>query len=335
MSFHRHPIWTRRDFCLGFSAAGVAALLNLHAPAGAARPLLETTTIRLPRIPALCFAPQFLAEEFLRLEGFTDVQYVDGKLYDLLASGEVDVTQSFVAPFIRQIDNQLPVVLLGGVHVGCYQLIAVGDIKRITDLRGKTLAVPPGSAGPRLFIGAILSYVGLNPDDVRYVEHPKSETARLLLEGEIDAYLGFPPVPQELRAKSIGRVLLNSSTDQPWSQYFCCVSAGNREFVREHPEATKRALRAIMKADTICAREPEKVARYLVDQKITDNYDYAIGTLRDVGYGYSARYNVEDTVRFYALRLHDVGLIKSSPNSIISRGTDFSIADELQKELKF
>ena len=66
-------------------------------------------------------------------------------------------------------------------------------------------------------------------------------------------YLGFPPDPQELRARKIGHVVVNSAVDRPWSQYFCCMATANREFVRKHPVATKRALRAILKAADLCA----------------------------------------------------------------------------------
>ena len=47
-----------------------------------------------------------------------------------------------------------------------------------------------------------------------------------------------------MRARKIGRVILNSTEDRPWSQYFCCMLAGNTDFIREHPVATKRVLRA-------------------------------------------------------------------------------------------
>src|SRR5438445_2667597 len=78
---------------------------------------------------------------------------------------------------------------------------------------------------------------------------------QLFEEGKSDAYLGLPPDPQHLRGKKVGHVVVNSSVDRPWSQYFCCVATGNREFVRKHPVATKRALRAIMKSADICALE--------------------------------------------------------------------------------
>jgi len=159
-------------------------------------------------------------------------------------------------------------------------------------------------------------------------------TMRLLAEGRIDAFLGFPPQPQELRAKKIGHVVVNSAVDRPWSQYFCCMVVGNREFVRKHPVATKRAMRAILKAATMCALEPERAARALVDKGFTTRQDYALQAMREVPYGNWREYEPEDTVRFYALRLHEAGMIKSSPQKIIAQGTDWRFLNELKKELK-
>jgi NitT/TauT family transport system substrate-binding protein len=122
--------------------------------------------------------------------------------------------------------------------------------------------------------------------------------------------------------------------DRPWSQYFCCMTIGNREFVRQHPVATKRALRAILKATDLCALNPERVARLLVDKGYTPRYDYALQTLTDIPYGKWREYDPEDTIRFYALRLHEVGMIKSSPQKILAQGTDWRALNELKRELK-
>ena len=73
--------------------------------------------------------------------------------------------------------------------------------------------------------------------------------------------MGFPPDPQEIRARKIGHVVVNSNLDRPWSQYFCCVLAAHREFVQKYPVATKRALRAILKGTDVCAAEPDRAGR--------------------------------------------------------------------------
>ena len=147
-------------------------------------------------------------------------------------------------------------------------------------------------------------------------------------------FSGFPPEPQELRARKIGRVILNTTTDKPWSQYFCCMLVGNREFVRDHPIATKRVLRAILKANDICAAEPEQAAQQLVDRGFTERYDYALETLTEIPYAQWREFDPEDSLRFFALRLHEVGMIKSSPNALLAEGTDWRFLNELKRELK-
>ncbi len=110
--------------------------------------------------------------------------------------------------------------------------------------------------------------------------------------------------------------------------------AGNREFVRKHPVATKRAVRAILKGAEMCASEPERSAQRLVDKGFTARYDYALQMMQEVPYGRWREYDPEDTVRFYALRLHEAGMIKSSPQKIIAQGTDWRFLNELKRELK-
>jgi len=72
-----HELDAKRRSLLGrTSAIGAAAFLGLHARTGSAEPPPEITKIRLLHIPAICHAPQYLAEELLHLEGITEVEYV-------------------------------------------------------------------------------------------------------------------------------------------------------------------------------------------------------------------------------------------------------------------
>jgi NitT/TauT family transport system substrate-binding protein len=280
-----------------------------------------------------------VAEALLQSEGFTDVQYIkkDGlRAFEVaLASGEANISMHFVAPLIIRLEAGDPVVILAGGHVGCFELFGTERVQTIRDLKGKTVAVPDLQTGPITFIASMAAYVGLDPrQDITWVTHPRAEAMRLLAEGQIDAYLGFPLDPQELRAKQIGHVVVNSAVDRPWSQYFCCLVAGNRDFVRQHPMATKRALRAILKAADVCALEPDGAAQSLVDRGYTARYDYARQLMQELPYGKWREYSPEDTLRFYALRLHEAGMIKSSPQKLIEQGTDWRFLTELKKELK-
>ena len=283
-------------------------------------------------------APQYVAEALLGGEGFVDVQYLKlgpAASYRAVAVGEADLSMGFVAPEIIQIDAGLPIVLLAGVHVGCFELFGTERVHTVRELKGMRVAVQELGSSQHAFTATIVAHLGLDPrKDIHWVTHPPAEQMTLLAQGQIDAYLGFPPEPQELRARQIGHVILNSSVDRPWSQYFCCLVAGNQEFVRKHPVATKRALRAMMKAADLCAVEPERAARFLVDKGYVQRYDYALQTMQDVPYNRWREYDAEDTVRFYALRLYEAGLIKSTPQKIIAQGTDWRFFNALKKELK-
>jgi NitT/TauT family transport system substrate-binding protein len=331
--------WTRRKFLSTAALAGTGAFLGPHSETAAAEPALETTKLRLVRTTSICQAPQYVAEELLRGEGFTDIQFVPksspGEIGKALASGEANINLHFAGPLILALDAGDPIVILSGSHVGCFELFGNDSVRTIRDLKGKTVAVPGIGSPPYVFLSIMAAYVGLNPSkDINWITRPAAESMRLLAESKIDAFLGFPPEPQELRAKKIGHALVNSVVDRPWSQYFCCLIAGNREFVQKYPVATKRAMRAILKAADICSLKPEQSARFLVDKGFKTEYDYAYQTMKEVPYGKWREYDPEDTVRFYSLRLHEAGMIKSSPQKIISQGTDWRFLKELKRELK-
>jgi NitT/TauT family transport system substrate-binding protein len=331
--------WSRRKFLAELTLAGTTGLLGLRPRPLAAEPPPETTKLRLLKEAGrICWAPQYIAEDLLRAEGFTDVIYVDfpgGPVSEFLAAAKADISLHFVGPNIIRLDEGDAVVFLAGVHVGCFEVIATERVRRVTDLKGKTAGVSSLRGAEHVFIASIAAHIGLSPQkDITWAVNPPDESIRLLSEGKIDTFLGFPPVPQELRAKQIGHVLVNSAVDRPWSQYFCCLLIGNRDFVQKHPVATKRALRAILKAADLCAQNPEQAARLLVDRQSTPRYDYALQAMQAIPYNRWREYDPEDTVRFYALRLHEAGMIKSSPQKIIAQGTDWRFLNELKKELK-
>jgi NitT/TauT family transport system substrate-binding protein len=340
MHYHHTHGWSRRQLLHGLSLAGAMGVVGFPAKTIFAEPAPETTRLRLTtQRDGLCVAPKYIAEALLKVEGFTDIHYAPveslSTRLQLLAAGEIDLEVTFIAPFITRIDAADPIVLLAGSHIGCFELFGTEPMHAIRDLKGKTIAVSDVGNPDYAFLVSILVYIGLDPrQDIHWVTHPLAESIQLLAEGKIDAFLGFPPVPQELRARKIGHVILNSSLDRPWSQYFCCMVAGNREFVRQHPVATKRALRALLKATDVCALEPERAAQSLVDRGFTPQYAYVLQTMQEVPYSRWREYDPEDTVRFYALRLHEAGMIKVSPQKIIQQGTDWRLFNALKKELK-
>jgi NitT/TauT family transport system substrate-binding protein len=333
------PTQTRRRFLTTLSLAGTAGLIRAPRVL-AAEGDLETTTVRIANVPGICIAPQYVAEELLRAEGFTDVRYVrlppGNNSPEGIARGEVDFGINFASVSVAGLDRGVELTILGGVHVGCFELFVNDGSRSLAELKGKSVGITFLGSPGHLFLAAIAAHVGIDPGkDLHWVTSERSSgPMELFTTGKVDAFLGFPPDPQQLRGQHIGRVILNSALDQPWSEYFCCMLAGNHAFVRKYPVATKAVLRAILKAADLCVSEPARAAQRLVDGGYTARYDYALQTLNEVPYDKWREYEPEDTVRFYALRLHEVGMIKSSPQKIIADGTDWRFWNELKRELK-
>ena len=339
MSSQHNDHWSRREFLTTAALAGTGVLLGLQSNSLGAEPPLETTKLRLAyHSRSLCHAPLYVAEDSLRGEGFTDVQYVKtSAVENALASGEVDFATHFCGPLAVQVNNADPIVILSGLHPGCVELVCADRIRSFRDLKGKTIAVTDLGGGRHVFLAVMAAHVGLDPSkDINIVAHPAGEAMRLLAGKKIDGFLAAPPDSQQLRAKKIGHVLIDSMMDKPWSQYFCCMVAVNQPFVRKNPVAARKALRAILKAVDVCARAPDRAARLLVDKGYSNQYDYALQAMKEMsmGYGKWRNYDPEDTVRFYALRMNEVGMIRWSPQKIISQGTDWRFLRELKKELK-
>src|SRR5271168_49596 len=329
---------TRRRFLTNLSVAGAAGLVRAPRVL-AAEGALETTTVRLPKSEGICVAPQYVVKELLRAEGFTDIRYVPlpagSNTPDGIERGTIDFGLNFATVQVAGIDRGVAMKTLAGVHVGCFELFVNEDVHSVVELRGRSVGVPALGSPGHLFLSVIAAQVGIDPGkEIRWISSGPVKPKQLFTDGKIDAFLGFPPEPQELRARKIGRVVLDSSVDRPWSQYFCCMLAGSSDYVQHHPVATKRVVRAILKATDLCVSDPAGVARQLVAGGFTDRYDYALEALREIPYDKWREYDAEDTVRFYTLRLRDVGFIKSTPQKIIADNTDWRFLNELKRELK-
>lgn len=175
---------TRRRFLATTVSAGAAGLLR-PSPVAADDERLETTSVRFFKNAVICVVPQYAAEALLRAEGFTDVSYVEVQPADevpkAIADGRVDFTMSFAVNHIQTIDRGAPITILGGVHIGCYELFAREGIGSITELKGKQVGLQTGS--PAL-LRLMATQVGLDPDkDLRWVTDPKEKPLELFAQG--------------------------------------------------------------------------------------------------------------------------------------------------------
>jgi NitT/TauT family transport system substrate-binding protein len=329
----------RRRFLRGIStlAALTAVSRTRHA---SAEPGPEVTHVRLAHNPAICLAPTYLAADLLRMEGFSRVEYTEAssveELTHVVRDGRADFTQDTAPAVLPTLDGSRAITVLAGIHVGCYELFGGERVRTLSDLKGASIALTFIGAAEQVFISSVLAYVGLDPrHDVKWIPTGSFDgPAKLFAEGKSDAVLAFAPQPQELRRRKVGHVILDTAQDRPWSQYYCCMLVGGTDFITKYPIATKRVVRAYLKAADICSEQPERVARYLVEKGFEPRYDIGLEVLQKLPYNRWRDASPADTIRFHALRLHEVGMIRTPPNKLLAQGTDWRFLNELRKELK-
>src|SRR5262245_25198877 len=154
----RRARWTRRRFLGGLTAGMLAA--SVEQATAQAPP--ETTTLRLVHDPSICVTPQYLAEELLRADGFTRIEYVqatDGSGARLVAAGGADMMMEFPGIFLSRIDAGDPIVILAGVHSGCFEVFGGPRVRTIRDLKGKQVAVLGDGTPEHVFLSSVVAYV--------------------------------------------------------------------------------------------------------------------------------------------------------------------------------
>ncbi len=334
---------SRRRFLGQISSAVSLAMLASATSTFAAEPPPETTTIRLVHdvnVPILCYGPMIIAEQFLRLEGFTEIHhegYGDAIAdAEVVAEGRADIAINVGSDLVSALDKGTPVVALSGLHPGCVELFVSDRVRDIRDLAGKKLLASADGVFEYVFLSSLIAFVGLHPrKDVEWeFESDYDKWPGLLAEGKVDVVSAFPPLNYLIREMKIGHVILNTTLDAPWRNLFCCMIIGGRSFVQNNPVATKRALRAILMANDLCQTDRDLTSGMLVERGVTDRLEFARRTLEDVPYGAWRDFDPSDTLRFYALRLKEAGLVKSSARALVQNGSDFRFLNEIRQELK-
>lgn len=339
MRIPQSEVWSARRRFIESSSAIIGSLLLGYRSSTFAAPAPEVRKIRIVIGPATCFAPLLVAEELLRMEGFSEIEYVNATTEPgpmLIARDAADFAQWDVAAAIPLVDAGKPLLFLAGLHAGCQELVVSEKVRAIRELKGKRVAVSALGNADHINLSSMLAYVGIDPrKDVSWViGSDMMDSMNVFMSGNADAFLGFAPQPQEVQKQRKGHTIINTLTDKPWSQYFCCTLIGNSNFVKKYPTATKRATKAILKAADLCAADPAKISRFLVQKGFEKSYETAHDVLKVLPFRQWRDFSLAATIQFHALKLREVGMISNSPLTIISRGTEFRFLDEIREELK-
>lgn len=219
------------------------------------------------------------------------------ELAEALKAGSLDTAFALtpISLTLRQKGAPIKVILLG--HRNGSVLLAANDVVRVTDLRGKTVAIPSRFSTHNLLLRRILAKEGLDADrDVRLVELPPPEMVQSLARGAIAAFIVAEPFGAQAELRKLGKVLALSK--DVWPNHVCCALNAREDLIAAHPEAVQELVTALTDAGRFATDHPHEAAELskpflgqnpaVVEHAMTQppgrvTYDDLVPTLADLG----------------------------------------------------
>lgn len=187
--------------------------------------------------------------------------YASGKraLLDGLAQGEVEFLSTADAPYVFQVSTAMPdLAVLASIYTtdNLNRIVGRKDagIQSLGDLAGKRVATQSNSA-VHYFLHSVVEEQGIAHEQINFEFMRAEELPLALKEGSIDAFSMREPYVSQARdlLGESNTVILESPGTYVQSELLLARDAT----LREQPEAAKRLLRALVKAEAYAAENPE------------------------------------------------------------------------------
>ena len=204
----------------------------------------------------------FLPAEVARQRGFFREQNLDVKLLltrtevdrAALASGNIHYSLRAGSSFVSAARG-LPVrIVFLGTTKPFWGLVVRPEIKSVTELKGKSMAVPGLLGSQQISAKFILRQNGLDPDrDVIYRIVDTGTRIGAMLSGSVDS--AMMDYGEAFRAKKVGLKFLLNAAD-----YHGLLAGGlgvNSARLREQPDQVRRVIRALLQALRYMRENPE------------------------------------------------------------------------------
>lgn len=249
--------------------------------------------VRIGTGPGTCQAPIFVAHDL----GFFKKEGLDSELvfseFDVqkeqLATGKIEAVSGLLDKWLKPMEQGLDIKFSAGIHFGCIQILvpANSPIKTVKDLKGKRIGVPIIGDGPTVFASRVLVKSDLNPKtDVQWIAFQAQVMELALERKDIDAIALSDPLAELAVRNGKVRSLVNSATDAPWKNEYCCLVALNGTFAQRDPQTAAAITRALLNATIWVKEHPREAAQLMIDKNYIPSKDVQLNAylLRQYNY---------------------------------------------------
>ncbi|HEY0235846.1 MAG TPA: ABC transporter substrate-binding protein [Afipia sp.] len=203
------------------------------------------------------FKKRNLDVDLVNFSGSTD------QLLEAIATGKSDAGIGMALRWLKPLEQGFDVKIALGTHGGCLRAIvpAKSDIKSLTDLKGKTIAVGDLAGAEKNFFSIQLAKAGVDPaTEVDWRSYPGNLLRLAAEKGEVHAILGTDPIGY-LWLKDGEFRQVASNLDGPYQNASCCIVGVRGSLVREDPLVTRALIEAVIEGAAFVAQNPVEAAK--------------------------------------------------------------------------
>jgi NitT/TauT family transport system substrate-binding protein len=291
-------------------------------------PALKKVRISIGPAGLTCNAPLFVAYEknFFKEEGL-DAELIRGDwdfIKESLALGKIDGAQGMLMTYLKPIEQGLDVKFTAGVHKGCMHVLTAKDspLSKPEDLKGKRIGVSQIGGSPWFFAARVVGSLGMDiKRDVEWTVYPLAELKQALEKKEVDAISVADPTGELLLSEGFAKDIVNSATDAPYKDEYCCVVVVSGQLIKSDPDTAARLTRAILKAAKWVSSNPQSAAEICVEKKyLSGTAELNARVLAQLNYIPSVEGGAEAT-RTAASAMQKAGILDASTdlNALVDR----------------
>jgi NitT/TauT family transport system substrate-binding protein len=207
------------------------------------------------------FAPLTLAEKagiFKKNGVDATIKFIPQKDRHLaIASGDVQCAATTVETFIVWNANGVPIkqVVQLDKSYGADGMVVRNNIRKITELKGKTVAASAPGTAPYFTLAWMLKKNGLTVKDVKIVNLEPGPAAQAFIAGQNDAAMTYEPYLSSVRDKPDAGKIIATTLDYPMvMDTFGCTP----KFIQENPKLVQAMVNSYFEALEMIKREPKK-----------------------------------------------------------------------------
>ena len=192
-----------------------------------------------------------------------------------MLDGKADISTVGDTPTVLAIMNGRKITTLAVIQTSNRNeaIVAKRDsgIAKPSDFKGKKIGITLGTTG-HFFADSFLLTHGIDIKQVKVIDLKPEEMAAALDTGKVDAVSTWNPTVTQLK-KKLGSKGIMFFGESLYTENFCVVAG--QDYVKKNPEAIKKVLRALIKAETFVREHPEEsrqiVAGFLkMDKSLLD-----------------------------------------------------------------